>query len=319
MFAMFTPEELPPHCASLAHIGSSRCGKCLRTQNNRYTPSASLLPVTNSLCRPRCVYSQHLSNSRSMAQRSSVMSGFFYLLAFYCWVRYRGGEADDRSQMSGEGFPNFSPLPSIFYLISLLAFLLGMLCKEVVITLPVVLWLYDIYFVHPRRTPPHSSLRRLFNWHTYLPYLPFVLAVVVPAMIIRIIYWGGVVPSFKRSPLVQFYTSLPVLVKHLRLFVFPTGLNIDHYSEIYNTFFTWPVAGSALILILYAVLAVFAYRSKSIEWRVVSFFMIWFFIVLIPTTLVTLNVVFQENRGYLASIVIAVFAGVLLSKLFALP
>jgi len=142
-----------------------------------------------------------------------------------------------------------------------------------------------------------------------------VLAVVVPALIIRIIYWGGVVPSFKRSPLVQLYTSLPVLVKHLRFFVFPVGLNVEHYSEIYRSFFAWPVAGSAVVILLYILLAVLAFRTRSTEWKVVSFFMIWFFIVLLPTIVIPLNAIFQENRGYLAVIVFPVFAGVMLNKI----
>src|SRR3990172_9204387 len=103
--------------------------------------------------------------------RSSVMSGFFYLLAFYCWVKYR------RQKIEGRSKTKF-----IFYLISILAFLLGMLSKEVVITLPVVLWLYDLYFVHPLRTP-HSTLRTLLNWRTYIPYLPFIVLIAIPLII----------------------------------------------------------------------------------------------------------------------------------------
>ena len=54
MLATFTPEELPPHCASFARTCAARSGKCFATQCRKYTPSASLLPVVNSLFRPRC-------------------------------------------------------------------------------------------------------------------------------------------------------------------------------------------------------------------------------------------------------------------------
>ncbi len=259
------------------------------------------------------IFAVHPFNSEVVnyiTARSSVMSGFFYLLAFYCWVRYRNNPPLSPFNKGG--------LRGIFYVASLLAFLPGMLSKEVVITLPIVLWLYDLYFVHPVRTP-HSAFRTLFSWRTYLPYFPFVLAVVVPMMIIRIIYWGGVAPSFKRPLPVQLYTELPVLVKHLRLFIFPVGLNVDHYAEIYRSFFAWPVAVSAFILLVYLLLAAAAYRARSSEWRVVSFFMIWFFIVLLPTIVIPLNAIFQENRGYLAMIVFPVFAGVMLGKLTKIP
>src|SRR3989304_8265914 len=68
-----------------------------------------------------------------ISTRSSVMSGFFYLLGFYFWVRFRG-------QASG----NYSS--TVFYTASLLAFAAGVLSKEVVITLPIVFWVYDLYF-----------------------------------------------------------------------------------------------------------------------------------------------------------------------------
>ena len=54
MLAMFTPEELPPW----AELGAQvvfQVWVMLGTQHSRYTPSASLLPVTNSLCSPRWV------------------------------------------------------------------------------------------------------------------------------------------------------------------------------------------------------------------------------------------------------------------------
>src|SRR4030067_2591616 len=43
--------------------------------------------------------------------------------------------------------------------------------------------------------------------------------------------------------------------------------------------------------------------------------MLWFFIVLIPTIIIPLNAIFQENRGYLAVIVFTVFTGVMLNKM----
>ncbi len=182
-----------------------------------YPLPATFLALTTAL-----IFAVHPFNSEVInyiTARSSVMSGFFYLLAFYCWVRYRGVSWS-----------------RTYYAASLAAFLLGMLSKEVVITLPIVLWLYDHYFVHPLRAP-HSALRTLLSWRTYLPYFPFVVAVAVPMMIMRLIYWGGVMPSFRRPLWVQLFTELPVLVKHLRLFVFPVGLNVDHYQEIYQVFF----------------------------------------------------------------------------------
>ena len=84
------------------------------------------------------IFAVHPFNSEVVnyiTARSSVMCAFFYLLAFYCWVKFRS-----------QNNSNFLPLTSYFYLFSLLAFVLAMLTKEIAITLPVVLFLYDLLF-----------------------------------------------------------------------------------------------------------------------------------------------------------------------------
>jgi len=229
-----------------------------------------------------------------LTARSSVMSGFFYLMGFYCWVRFR-------EQTSG----NYRS--AVFYMASIFAFALGMLSKEVVITLPIVLWLYDLYFGERRHT--------LLNWRKYIPYLPFILIVAIPYLIMRTSSFGGVLTHFRRGIGTQIFTELPVLVKYWKLFILPTGLNIDHYVETYRTFFTLPVTGSAIVLILLIAVALLSCRSKAKEWKMISFFTIWFFVVMLPTTLIPLNAILQENRGYLAVVTFSVFAGIMLSKL----
>ena len=232
-----------------------------------------------------------------ISTRSSVMSGFFYLSAFYCWVRFRGEKSA-------------SPLTSIFYLASLLAFAAGMLSKESAVTLPAVLWLYDLYFFRGR----DSAFRSLLDWRTCIPYIPFVLIVVIPYLYIWGFAFSGVPSSFKRGPGTQFFTELPALVKYLQMFIIPAPLTIVHDMEVYRTFLAIPVLFSAVVLAVYTAAALFLARSSSHPWRVVSFFMFWFYIVLLPTTVVPLNLIFQEHRGYLAVITMTVFAGVVLER-----
>jgi len=225
--------------------------------------------------------------------RSSLMSGFFYLMGFYCWVRFRG-------QASG----NYSS--TIFYIASLLAFVAGMLSKEVVITLPIVLWLYDLYFVESFRG------RRL---KPYVPYLPFVLIGVIPYLMIRLFSLGRVLDRFQRDMLTQFLTEIPVLVKHWQMFLFPRGLSLIHDVEIYHGL-SWPVLLSGLLILLYMGMTIYFVLACGARWRVISFFMVWFFVVLLPTTVIPLNAIFQENRGYLAVVSFTVLAGVGLSELY---
>ena len=261
----------------------------------------TLIPLASAL-----IFAVHPFNSETVnyiVARSSVMSGFFYLSAFYCWVRYRWGEAEGRRKKL-----------EVFYLGSLLAFLLGMLTKEVVITLPIVLWLYDFYFIHKLR-PPHSSLRTVLNWRVYLPYLPFIFVIIIP-LVFRVIYAdGGVIPPFNRDLSSQIFTVMPVLVGYLRLLFLPTGLTIAHDVKIYNTPFAASVVISALVLLLFVINAIYLSKRKESEWRLLSFFMAWYLVTLLVIIIVPLNRIMQENRCYISGAVFAVFVSMLIEKL----
>jgi len=279
--------------------------------------------------------------------RSSVMSGFFYLLAFYCWVRFRSQKIEVRSKTKSNILPltsNFSPSPSsvspltsnfspgsssaspltsnfllltsYFYLASLLAFLLGMISKEVVITLPIMLWLYDLYFIHPSRTP-HSALRTLLNWRTYLPYLPFILSVLIPYFIIRKVqYKVFILHSFNRDMYMHLLTETTVLVKYIKMMIIPYGLSVYHEIDASTSILDVKVILSIIVLILIGIIAFLFSRSVRFELRLASFFSVWFFIVLLPTTLMPLNDPFQENRGYLAGVsLVGIIAVVMMSLL----
>lgn len=274
------------------------------------------------------IFLVHPFNSEAVnyiTARFGLMSGFFYLLAFYCWVRYRGVAATS------------------YYVACILSFIAAMLSKEVAVTLPAVLWLYDLYFgergVKPaatsgeRRLKPAATagmakaaarrdqravFRTLFYWRTYVPYLPFVLIVMLPYLVIRLLTFGNVVEPYQRDMTTQFLTELPVLVKHWQMFIIPAPLTPFHDVGIQKTFWSFEVIVSTFLLTAYVATALILAVRSSHPWRMVSFFMFWFFIVLSPTTIVPLNAIFQENRGYLAVVsfvvLIGVAAGDLLSR-----
>ena len=262
------------------------------------------------------------------------MSGFFYLVSFYSWVKFREianlgsseqvagsrknvlelGSSEQAASSSFKDLPaTCYPLPATYYVASLFAFLLGLLTKEMAITLPIILWLYDIYFIHPFR-PSHSTLRTLLNWRTYIPYIPFVL-LNLAYMVIREVLIGRALPDFKRDILSQIYTILPVLIRYLKLLFLPTGLSIEHYVEIYNSPLNFPVILSSGILLLYVINAIYLFMSKSLRWRLLSFFMIWFVITLLPVIIIPLNTVMQENRCYISGVGFALFLSLIFWQL----
>ncbi len=271
----------------------------------RYLRSATFIALTAAL-----IFAVHPFNSEAVnyiTARSSLMSGLFYISALYCWVRYRevaGCRKNESVSGSSEhsasnGFRGF---PATYYILSLFVFLLGVLSKEVVVTLPLALCLYDILF---RRTLLHS-------WRTYMAYIPFILLIPI-ALVVRSVYeGGGIIPFIRRDIATQMFTGIPVLTGYLKLMFLPSGLNVAHDVEIYNTPFALSVIISAVILLLYIINAVYLGIRREAELRLLSFFMIWYFISLLIIIIMPLNRMMQENRGYISGAVFAMFLGVVI-------
>ena len=262
----------------LFHVGSAFL-VYLILQAMLFRNDAARLSIVAAL-----IFAVHPFNSEVVnyiTARSSVMCSFFYLLSFYFWIRFRSQKG------------------SYFYIISLLAFILAMLTKEIAITLPFMLFLYDFYFLR-------GSLRR------YLAYLPYVLLVIVPYLAYRIVVYGHIVGG-TRPYMQNMLTQTTVLLKYIQLMFLPVGLTIEHDIKSAGTILNATVI-VAILLLLLVIAATYVLFRLGREWRIVSFFILWFFITLLPTTVIPLNAILQENRGYLGGIVFAVIAGVVISR-----
>lgn len=133
-----------------------------------------------------------------ISQRKNVLAMFFFLIAAHYYLRYRL-EGTRRS-----------------YWGAFAAFVLALLCKSVVVILPLILILYDICFPLPSR-----RIRWLSD------NLPFLLAaglVAAGALLSQNPeYKGGITSWHGGTSLNTFYTMLPVFFSYLRLLVWPSG------------------------------------------------------------------------------------------------
>jgi len=249
-----------------------------------------------------------------ISARSSVMCSFFYLLSFYCWVMHR--ENPPLSPFNKGG------LRGICYMASFISFLLAILTKEIAITLPVMIWLYDVYFVHVEVNGRMEWLK--LQVRKIYVYLPFVVFVVIPYFMIRSLVITGttVLPEPDGSytiPIRGFIENLltqpKVLLKYIQLFFLPFNLTVEHdITESHSILDLSVIIPAGLILAL-VYLAVWLFRKNDNTLMVISFFMAWFFVVQLPTTIIPLYAILQENRGYLAVISLAVFFGIALYKM----
>ena len=209
-----------------------------------------------------------------ISARSTVMCAFFYLLSFYFWIKYR------------------SQKTSYLYLASFLAFTLAMLTKEIAITLPAMLWLYDVYSSERR------TLLNWLNWRAYLPYLPFAFIGIIAGFILRLLFFKGFLTLKATTDMgVHFVTEAKVLAKYFYTMAIPVRLSVEHQIQgtVNIYFFLSLLFVSGLIA-----LAILLWKGRDPLWRKSSFFIAWFFVALLPTTVVPLFQAYQENRGYLA-------------------
>ena len=107
----------------VANLGSSEQVAGSRLKDSPATcyplPATSFIALASAL-----IFAVHPFNSEAVnyiTARSTVMSGFFYLLAFYCWVKFREQKIEDRSKKledRSKTKSNILPLTSNFSLLT---------------------------------------------------------------------------------------------------------------------------------------------------------------------------------------------------------
>jgi Flp pilus assembly protein TadD len=196
--------------------------------------------------------------------RRDLLSGLFVLLGFYAFLRYR--EDGERHWLGAAG----------------LAYLFGLISKEMAVTLPILFLVYDAVQEANRRTLLIGIRQALLRrWWLYAPAgllgLGFGVYTIVTAHASRqIAYYGG---GLGMTAL----TSARVITHYLKLFLFPATLNAD-YS--YNAFpitdtSTDPRAWLALSLLG---LVLFGFIRLASTNQVAAFGGLWFFIALLPVS-----------------------------------
>jgi tetratricopeptide (TPR) repeat protein len=209
-------------------------------------------------------------------QRAESLMGLFYLLTLYCFIRYAEASAGTNASLC-------------WFSLSWLSCLLGMGTKEVMVSAPVIVFLYDRTFLSAsfrkawrRHWPAHVALAT-----TWLPLGYWVLSTHRRGGSAGF----GLGVSWWKYELTQF----PAIVRYLRLSIWPHPLIFDYGAEWVTH--PWSVAPDiAFVAVLVAATAIAIWR-----WPPMGFLGVWFFAMLSPTSLVPGNrQILAEHRMYLA-------------------
>lgn len=212
--------------------------------------------------------------------RASGLMAFFYLLAFFLYIKASDPEDHRHTRrlfMSG----------------AMVSLLLSLGSKETAMTFPLALLLWDV-LIH--RFDGAAFRKRFVSFH-----LPFWFVVFGAA---AWVWWH---PRY--SALAQFsldlrplwdnlLSELHAVAYALQLFSCPWKLNFDHDLPLFSSLFQWPLPLDLLVLSTLAAVALFLARRLPL----LSFGIGWFFIQILPTSLIPRVDLLSERNLYLASI-----------------
>ena len=205
-----------------------------------------------------------------LSQRAESLMGLFYLLTLYCFIR---GTA--------------SPRAGLWFTLSIVVCLLGMATKEVMVTAPVMVLLYDRTFVAGSFRSAWMQRRRL--------YIGLGGTWILLAYLLTSVHNRGVGYGFGITWQAYALTGCRSIVHYLWLAIWPHPLVIDYGRDI-----IWQVTDAApyaLILLLLAAGVVIGLT----RWPAIGFLGAWLLVILAPTSSVV-PVALQpmaEHRMYL--------------------
>ena len=219
-----------------------------------------------------------------VVQRCESMMGLFYLLTLYCVIR--GAESDS---------------PNIWYILSVASCLLGMATKEVMVSAPLIVLLYDRTFLGGSFAEAWRSRWRLYSalaatW-ILLGYLVITTGTRGGTAGIGT---GMAWPAYALTP-------LQAIPHYLRLSFWPQPLVFDYGTGLAGD--VGDVLPDAFIVAVLLIGTLVALR----RWPSVGFLGAWFFAILAPTSSVVpvASQTMAEHRLYLplAAVIAAAVLG----------
>ena len=182
----------------------------------------------------------HVESVAWIAERKDVLSAFFWLLAMGTYARYAG--LADRQDAQAKKF----------YRLSLVFFVLGLMSKSMMVTLPCVFLLLDFW---PLKRFQNVPVRQLVR--EKIPF--FVLAAAASVVTFLLQKSGGAMMFIEGIPLpVRAANALVSYCRYLGNFFWPENLAIFYPHPQHWPF--WQVALAALFL---GAVSLFAYLRRS--------------------------------------------------------
>jgi tetratricopeptide (TPR) repeat protein len=249
--------------------------------NAPYLANATLLAFFAAL-----LWTLHPLQTESVTyiiQRAESLMGLFYLLTIYCFIR---GICAERADASG---PRAGRVPGVWFVCAVVTCLLGMATKEVTVSAPLIVLLYDRTFVAGSFREAWRRRRGLYLAlaATWLPLIGLVAST------------GGNRSGTSGfdvgiTPWAYWLTQFEAVTRYLRLSMWPHPLVFQYGATWVNR--PAEVVPYALVVVLLAAAVLVALWRRPM----LGFLGAWFFVILAPTSIMPGRIqTIVEHRMYL--------------------
>ncbi|MCK4353475.1 tetratricopeptide repeat protein [candidate division WOR-3 bacterium] len=254
----------------------------------------------------------HTEAVTGIANRKELLAMLFMMFSIILYIKSR-----DRAHSYPQGEKKKSHF-SLFYIGSLVCFLIALFSKFVAIIIPFLILVYELYFnKESRGQGDEESIRlrrkgigRIF-W--LLPYFVILLVgIIYGSFHFKEIFWQAkaIGLTYEKYGILML-TMLNAFGKYLSLLVIPYNLCAEYVIQMPHSIFEPKVIGSLLLLIILLFTMLKTYRKA----KFISFGLAWVFINLIPiSNIIPTNYPVAERYMYIPSLGFCLILGWLICK-----
>ena len=209
-------------------------------------------------------------------QRFTIMAALFYLLCVLMYIKGRVSHIEE----------GFGGKTIMYYSLTLIALILGVLSKQIAVTLPITLIMTELLLIRDK----NGNLQKKFAYT--------LSGLVASGIIIGLLVVGLPRETEDVSREVYLVTSLKVMVKYIQMMIVPIGQNLDHDIKASESIFGLKELVSLGILLGLIYLGYYMIKRD----KLVSYGIFWFFITLsVESTIIPIRDFMFEHRMYLPS------------------
>ena len=241
------------------------------------------VPFTASLI--FCIYPILTEAVNAISYREDIMAATFYFAAFLFYLKTHQRQS------------------VLWYGISLICYFLGLFSKEMAITFPILIGLYDVM----------RYGKALFTFKRIRYYIGYIL-ITVFYITLRFVFLHNPTESYipypQNSLWINFLTMSKVIASYIKLLFFPVHLNADYVVP--NTSSPGELSFVLSFLLIVSVIVI-TYRLFFYS-KALFFSILWFFVTLLPVlNIIPIENIMAERYLYIPLVGFCILGGQLLS------